>query len=228
MKPWIICHMLASVDGKIDGASLRSLTPNGEYEATGAQLSGDAWVCGRVTMEQHFATGVYQPSDLKRAAKGVHVVHQAKSYAVVVDTKGTLLWDRDEIDGDHLVVITSEQATESYLGFLKQRGISYVVAGSAEIDLPSAVSTLRERFGMNTLLLEGGGNINGGFLDADLVDELSLLLIPGIDGRHEIPNVFDGLSGSERRAVPLKLKSVERRERDVLWLRYEVLHAGEY
>ena len=55
MRPYIICHMLSSVDGKIDGAALRAVTANGEYEAIGTKLEGDAWVCGRTTMEQHFA-----------------------------------------------------------------------------------------------------------------------------------------------------------------------------
>ena len=47
MKPYIICHMVSSVDGKIDGAALSSVMSDGEYEATGAKLKGDAWVCGR-------------------------------------------------------------------------------------------------------------------------------------------------------------------------------------
>jgi 2,5-diamino-6-(ribosylamino)-4(3H)-pyrimidinone 5'-phosphate reductase len=85
------------------------------------------------------------------------------------------------------------------------------------------LSQLAEHFGVRTLLLEGGGHINGAFLEADLVDEVSLLLVPGIDGRHEIPAVFDGVSPSRRAAVPLKLKSVERREMDALWIRYDVV-----
>jgi hypothetical protein len=32
--------MLSSVDGKIDGAGLGAVTGDGEYEATGAKLSG--------------------------------------------------------------------------------------------------------------------------------------------------------------------------------------------
>src|SRR4051794_17591906 len=54
-RPRIICHMLSSVDGKIDGESLRRVMPEGEYEAVGAKLKGDAWICGRTTMQQHFA-----------------------------------------------------------------------------------------------------------------------------------------------------------------------------
>ena len=55
MRPYIICHMLSSIDGKIDSESLKGLSAAGEYEATGAQLDGDAWICGRTTMQQHFA-----------------------------------------------------------------------------------------------------------------------------------------------------------------------------
>jgi hypothetical protein len=46
---------------------------------------------------------------------------------------------------------------------------------------------------------------------------------PDPDGRHDVPAVFDGVSPSRRTAVPLKLKSVERREMDALWIRYEVI-----
>src|SRR5438309_2320990 len=55
MRPYVICHMLSSVDGRIDGASLRAVMPDGEYEKTGAKLKGNAWICGRTTMQQHFA-----------------------------------------------------------------------------------------------------------------------------------------------------------------------------
>ena len=51
-----------------------------------------------------------------------------------------------------------------------------------------------------TLLPEGGGHINGAFLEAGLVDELSLLIAPGIDGRHDIPAVFDGISPASGKA----------------------------
>ena len=108
---------------------------------------------------------------------------------------------------------------------LRKQKISYVVSGSSSADLTRAVKLLSEHFGIRTLLFEGGGHINGGFLEAGLVDEVSLLLLPGIDGRHHIPAIFDGVADSKRTAVPLRLKSVERREGDALWIRYEVLRA---
>lgn len=44
-RPYIICHMLSSVDGKIDGKALQQVAVKGEYEAVAAKLGGDAWIC---------------------------------------------------------------------------------------------------------------------------------------------------------------------------------------
>ncbi len=71
-----------------------------------------------------------------------------------------------------------------------QKRRPYVVAGRSSVDLTKAVSQLAEHLGIRTLLLEGGGHINGAFLQPGLVNEVSLLLVPGIDGRHEILAVF--------------------------------------
>jgi 2,5-diamino-6-(ribosylamino)-4(3H)-pyrimidinone 5'-phosphate reductase len=224
-RPRIICHMASSVDGKIDGDSLRALLGNEEYEVTGDQLNGDAWICGRTTMERHFAEREPFVSASNRPAgpQPVFVARKADSYAISVDTHGKLRWPGGDLDGDHLICVVSEQAPEDYLAFLRERGISYIVAGQSAVDLPKAMDQLGEHFGIRTLLLEGGGHINGGFLAADLVDELSLLIVPGIDGRHDIPAVFDGVSPARNKAVPLELKSVEQRHGGMLWIRYDVV-----
>jgi hypothetical protein len=92
MKPYIICHMLSSVDGKIDGNALDAVIAEGEYEATGAKLEGDAWICGRTTMQQHFAEDepFISTSDRPAGPQPVHVARKAKSYAISVDTTGKL------------------------------------------------------------------------------------------------------------------------------------------
>lgn len=224
MRPRIICHMLCSVDGKIDGAALKAVMAQDDYETTGTKLEGDAWVCGRTTMEQHFAEADPFVTASNRVAgpQPVHVARRANSYAISVDTTGKLRWASGDLDGDHLICVVSERVPEDYLSMLRDNGISYIVAGESAIDLVKAVELLGERFGIRRLLLEGGGHINGAFLQADLVDEVSVLLVPGIDGRHNVPALFDGVDPARKAAVPLKLKSIERRERDTLWLQYEV------
>ncbi|HTQ57373.1 MAG TPA: dihydrofolate reductase family protein [Bryobacteraceae bacterium] len=206
MRPYVVCHMLASVDGKIDGAALKEVTGHGEYEAAGAKLQADGWICGRVTMQQHFAEREpFVPSaNIPAGAPVVCVARRASSYAIPVDTLGKLRWSGRDLDGDHLICVSSELVPQDYLSMLREKGISYVVAGAPSVD-------------------ERGGHINGAFLAADLVDEVSLIVVPGIDGRHEIASVFDGVSPARRAAVPLRLKSVARRPNDSLWIRYEVV-----
>jgi len=227
MRPRVICHMLSTVDGKIDGSILKAVIDERMYETTGAELNGDAWICGRTTMQQHFADSEPFVSASKTPAgpRPVHVARSAESYAISVDTVGKLRWSHSDVGGDHLICVVSEQVPEDYLSMLRERGISYVVAGIKSVDLVGAVDLLGEHFGIRTLLLEGGGHINGAFLEAGLIDEVSLLVAPGIDGRHGIPVVFDGLSPTRKAAAPLKLKSVEQRQNDALWLRYEVVRS---
>ena len=54
-------------------------------------------------------------------------------------------------------------------------------------------------------------------------DEVDMVIVPGIDGRHDIPTLFDGISPSQKIAVPLKLNSVEKRKKGTLWIRYSVV-----
>ena len=50
--------------------------------------------------------------------------------------------------------------------------------GEADVDLRLALEKLGARFGVRTLMLEGGGGINGSFLRDGLIDEVSLLVAP--------------------------------------------------
>jgi 2,5-diamino-6-(ribosylamino)-4(3H)-pyrimidinone 5'-phosphate reductase len=222
-RPHIICHMMASIDGRIDSA-VTSLANEGDYEATGEALDGDAWICGRTTMEQHFAKGTVDPSSGTPAGpRPVHVARRAESYAVSIDTTGKLRWSGGDLFGDHLICVVSERVSDDYLAMLREKQISHIVAGASEVDLPRAVAALGEHFGIRRLLLEGGGHINGAFLRAGLVDEVSLLLVPGIDGRAGVPAVFDGLGLDGHMMFPLRFKSVEQRGSGTLWLRYDVV-----
>lgn len=51
----------------------------------------------------------------------------------------------------------------------------FVCRQSPRIDLAKVIRRLRSHFGSRRLLLEGGRKINGTFLAANLIDELSIL-----------------------------------------------------
>lgn len=225
-RPRVICHMMASVDGRIvtDGWPLHA-DGRRQYEEIHNSYEPDAWICGRVTMARHFAQGTRPDDEVARQhdapprddfrAPGDH-----SSFAFAVDASGRLAWETSDIDGDHVVAVLSERVSDEYLASLRERGVSYILAGAPEVDLARALEKIAALFGVRTLMLEGGGRINGGFLRAGLIDEVSLLLTPVVDGRIGTPALFD--VDEESTPYRLALDSVERRPDDLLWLRYRV------
>lgn len=224
-RPRVICHMMASIDGRIDvtGWPL-SAAARKHFEQVHASYKADGWICGRITME-HFANGVRSADEVARQHDGTVqredfiAPGDHRSFAIAVDPSGRLAWGSGDIDGDHVVVLLSERVSDDYLRVLREGGVSYLLAGSAEIDLSAALAKLHACFGVKTLMLEGGGRVNGSFLRAGLVDEVSVLVVPVVDGRAGTPTLFDGDDVAPCR---LALIGVEQRADEVLWLRYRI------
>ena len=146
---------------------------NHYYEAL-KQLDCPSTLEGKTTLAMHYAqTGEFQPQKAhENAGQQIYRATEANGYAIGVDTRGTLLWDDDttELFGRPLLMILSEQASQEYLNYLKQKHISYITTGRDGIDLASALETLRTVFGVNRLAVVGGGHINGSLLDQGLID----------------------------------------------------------
>ncbi|MBQ8423365.1 MAG: RibD family protein [Coprobacter sp.] len=224
MKPYIICHMMASVDGRIDCDMTEQIESGDEYYEALAQLQCPSMLMGRVTMQMHYA--LPEPFVAADATAVGHecfyVAERASAYCVATDTLGRLQWGDNNYDGQHLLVITSEDCPAEYHATLRERGISFIATGKGGIDLLRAMAILREHFGVERLAVTGGGHINGAFLDAGLLDEVSLMIAPGIDGRAGMAAVFDGIADMNHTPVKLQLMSVERIGEETVWIRYRV------
>lgn len=235
MRPKIICHMIGSIDGRLMSDRWTPLPEGAEsglvlkvYEETARQLNAQGWIVGRKTMAEMVngtarAHGAEGPSLPRSTYMGNR---QDRSIAVAVDPSGKLNYGTDHLGSEHLVAILGEQVSDRYLAELRADGVSYLFAGLGGQDLPAAMTTLGDRFGISNILLEGGGTINGAFLKADLIDEISLLLYPGIDGLSGIPGIFDyhGAPGDERPAAgrSLRLLAVETLAAGMVWIRYAI------
>lgn len=84
--------------------------------------------------------------------------------------------------GDHIVTVLTENVSDAYLEFLHNKRVSYIFGGKESIDLELVVEKLHRLLGINHLLVEGGGYLNGSFIRAGLVDEYKVLLMATIDG----------------------------------------------
>lgn len=221
-RPYIICHMISSIDGRIDCAMTAKLNDVAQYYEALSKLNTPTTVSGRVTAQLELADpGSFISSTNEIFNKeGFSKKVNAEGYDIVVDTKGSLLWDNRSEDKP-LIIITSEQVKKDYLSYLDERNISWIACGQEKIDLVKASQILADEFNIQRMSVVGGGHINAGFLEAGILDEVSLLIGAGIDGRAGMAAVFDGLS-MDRELTSLKLESVKQYGDDCVWLRYKV------
>ena len=228
MKPHVICHMVSSIDGRL-APSRWTRSPDGNrsewsalYGVIHEQLAGDAWMVGRVTMAEMTKAVAHAPATFGVVARPHHFAAKAAPFAIAVDSSGKLHFDRNHIDGDHIVVLLGRDVPDSHLAELAGDGISYVVSETPEIDIAVALDVLGREFGIRRLLLEGGGGINGSLFAAGLVDELSVLIAPALDGRSDSRAIVDsgdvGLSGK----VELSLTACKQMAHGAIHLIYAV------
>ncbi len=230
LLPVVICHMAASIDGKVTGDFLygeKGLEVSENYYEINRKLKGDAFACGRITMESSFTNG-FRP-DLKdftgtAASYEDHIADKHNYYAVSFDTCGNVGWtdsiihDKDPgYDDCHIIEVLTEKTPAEMLAYYRRTGVSYIFAGHNTIDLRLALSKLYSIFGIKKLLLEGGSIINGAFLRAGLIDELSLVVAPIVADKSDKPLFMDS------DMCEFSLVSADVMESGAIWLRYEKL-----
>ena len=223
-RPYIICHMMASLDGRIDCDMTEQIDDTNHYYEALEQLECPSVMEGKITLVKHSALpGFFQGTQpYKDAGRQVYKAVEAEGYAIGVDTSGTLLWGDDTTEhfGKPLLMILSEKASEEYLDYLKSKQISYLTIGQDTIDLKAAMEILHREFGVQRLAVVGGGHINGSMLDLGLIDEVSMMYGYGIDGREGMAAAFDGRP-MNRGPVRLTFKSVTEQD-GIVWMRYLV------
>lgn len=218
--------MMMSVDGRIDCPMVAQISGEEYYDALG-KLGVSSKLSGRVTASLECAavkseSPDSQPRGDMPAAESVNIARRSQEYTIIADTNGRLDFSGSEADGHPLLCILSGNVPEAHLEDLRKAGISWIATGDGAIDLPRAMDVLGDRFGVKRVVIVGGGHVNGGFLEAGLIDEISIMIAPGVDGRKGETAVFDGITSRGCSPFRFRLQSVERCEgTDVVWLRYK-------
>lgn len=226
MRPYIICHMLGSVDGKIKQNIWGFKDHHKYFEEPASKIKADAWLVGRVTMQEFSSkNNPPLPSGKISIPKTDFVADQpAKAFAVVIDPSGKCRWDSNMVSTEHVIEVLTENVSPRYLAHLREKNVSYIFGGEKELDLKRVVKKLYKLFGIKRLRIDGGGHVNGSFLKAGLIDEFSLVLAPIADGTIGAPTTFEAEKRyGKRKATRFTIKSVKRIYKDFLWIRYLVV-----
>ena len=226
MRPYVICHMFGSLDGKIKQTIWGLRDHHKYFEGPASKIKADAWLVGRITMEEFSSKKKHRmPTDHAKIPKVDYVAdRKAKMFAIVIDPKGKCFWDSNMVSTEQVIEVLTERVSTQYLAHLREKEVSYIFGGKKELDLKLVLNKLHKLFGIKRVRIDGGGHVNGAFLKARLIDEFSLVLAPIADGTIGSLSVFDVERGyGKRRATHFKLKSVKRIYKDFLWIRYETI-----
>lgn len=235
-RPYIFCHMMTSLDGKIMGTYMDTPEGNAAGEVFYNISFGkepfykhQGWLSGRVTTDDNFT--FYEKPELDENApvvpEGDFVAGKSNMYYVSVDPSGKLGWKNNTLTyidtTAHVIEVLTEKAGNAYKSFLRKLGISYIIAGADSLDYKMAMEKLRELFGIETLMLGGGGVLNWSFIQAGMCDEVSIVIAAAADGSQATPSLFGVREGlSSEKAVRFELQSAEIKEGGSVWLRYKV------
>src|SRR5258707_5988508 len=99
-RPYVICHMSPSIDGKIVSKNWPSVKIlYAAYERTATTLDADAWIVGRVSMAPYAGKSRVPRLTGKRRMPRRDFIAQAKarSYAIAIARSGKLTWETNAL-----------------------------------------------------------------------------------------------------------------------------------
>lgn len=217
----VVMHNVASVDGRIDGfmPDIRlyyGLTETWDIDAhlVGADTLIEGEQGEDIAVEEEGTEGdVAADSDDTDAP-----------LLVVTDSKGRISGWQEIVSQPYwsdTLVLGSATTPDEYVRTLENQHVPYVIAGNDYVDLTAAIDELATR-GIEGVLVDSGGTLNGALLRAGLIDEVSVLLHPVAVGGTS-PRSFIRGPDPQNSPTQLKLIAVEQPADEVVWLRYEVI-----
>lgn len=92
------------------------------------------------------------------------------------------------------IIAVSSLAPPDKCAELEQKGAIIEVCGERFVDLPVLLRRLYDKYGIKSLMIEGGSTLNGIMFQEGLIDELTLIHLPFIAGGEDTPSLVTGLN----------------------------------
>lgn len=118
-----------------------------------------ATLYGTVTMLGSYSEGLAPALDRETAPiehEDFLAPHDVENYIVSVDPKGTLGFIDGYIEKKgrskvHVIEVLSDEASDAYLWYLREKGVSYIFAGKENLNCSLILEKLRTYFGIERL-----------------------------------------------------------------------------
>lgn len=140
---------------------------------------------------------------------------QPNPVRVVADSNGRTPLDARVLDDvAETYILTAKTIDSRRKQELKKAGATVVVAGENQVDLPAAIDKL-EKHGIESMLIEGGGELLYSVFAHKLVDKLSVYVGSMVIGGRNAPTLVDG-KGFDEDFPRLSLETVTQIDDGVL------------
>jgi riboflavin-specific deaminase-like protein len=184
-RPYLMLNMASTLDGRasIDGrsGSIGNRADRELFHALRASVDAVMAGAGTVRVERYGRIIPNETTRARRRARGL----AEEPLACIVSARLSLPDDTPLLNEPDARVVIVTPSAASLTGASAQ--VEYVRAGSdGRLDLRLAMRELAERFGVRTLLCEGGPHLNAELLQAGVVDELFLSLAPKLTGGEDL------------------------------------------
>ena len=210
-EPFIILKMAATLDGKLATRNGESQWISGESSRRFVhrlrdQVDGVVVGIGTVLKDDPLLTA--------------RIKGGRDPYRIVFDSRLRIPENARvfDISPSKTIVATTEMASQDKIQRLEKKGVRILISDSksGKVDLKSSLLKLG-KLGLMSLLLEGGSQINGSFLDQGLIDKILLFLSPKLIGDPLAPGIFSGAGvTSLKEAISIRDLKVRRIGEDIL------------
>ncbi len=209
-EPFVILKVAATLDGKIATREGDSKWVSGEtsrhfVHRLRDQVDGVVVGIGTVLRDD--------PQLTARIKKG------RDPYRIILDSRLRVPEDAQVVgnSSSETIIATTELASRDKIERLEKKGVRILILSSKQgrVDLKNLLSRLGE-MGMMSLLVEGGSQVNGSFLDEGLIDKILFFLSPKLIGDREALGIFGGSGKATlKEAISLNELRVRRTGEDI-------------
>jgi riboflavin-specific deaminase-like protein len=212
--PFVLLNVAMTADGKLNTAN-RAVSsfssPRDQELLLALRASADAVMSGARTVDLN-------PVNLGPGPAKYRALRRRRGLArynlrIIVSGSGTVNPEAEIFRHKFspIIILTTRKASEAQLRRLRAVADEVKICGDKALDFRRALRWLRQKWGVERLLCEGGGEVNDALFRAGVVDEVYVTICPRIFGGRGAPTLADGVGAATLAgAAQLKLRSAQR------------------